>query len=449
MKLDSKRSGVAQPGPATVAVVMAATALIGPRWLDVVVALSVVVTAVLSGRLRGADPAVDGLTRLLGKPDSQPPTSEADAIVAPAPVIAAEPGVPAARLPASEQPARVRGRTPSAMPVLDVGGGVVSPGDRANAVAAELAKYKPVNDILRSQLAAVNDETGQAALMIVEQLQRIDSGVEKILVAISKSATVSGALVNLTKDEAFAKLLHMGSDAASQYHDAEEGTREKIADTRRLFGFIGEVKEVAEQTNILALNASIEAARAGEAGRTFAVVGREVRKLSTRSGELAKRIQADVEGVIAGLQKSAYDSQVRDRASQAKLQETVGEELATLTDKLSTLMETQDSTIREVQYRGKEVSSFLIALLANLQSQDVTRQRLDNVLQTIAAVDGTNEALRRYLLGRSSTDTIPHIESLVEKMYGSYVMDRQRSTHADTTGAPAATVSDEPLIELF
>ena len=321
--------------------------------------------------------------------------------------------------------------------------------ERVRAVALELGAYSTLTELVRSQLVGVISDTAKAACALVERVQSIDGGVDSILAAINKSAEVSAALVSLSKDTAFTECLEIGNVTAQDSAENAAEMRSGLAGTERLFRFIDEIKEVAEQTNILALNASIEAARAGEAGRSFAVVAREVRKLSTRSTELAKRIQGDVEDVFASLQNHFTESRRRADESRKTSQATIAQEIANLTEHLSRLVETQDRTVRDVAHQGEDVAGLVIGLLASLQFQDVTRQQIDHVVGSTLAIDRHNEALRAYLLGTGDARDVPQIQPILEAMFAAYVMDNQRAVHDSTLGVVSGMTSGGPLVELF
>lgn len=152
-----------------------------------------------------------------------------------------------------------------------------------------------------SSLADVSEQQSNAvasSAAAIEQLTVAISSVSDTAQDVQRQASES---VERT-DEGSQKVSQLVGEVARIHQNMGEIARtvdEFVRSTQAITSMTKEVRDIADQTNLLALNAAIEAARAGEAGRGFAVVADEVRKLAEKSGKSANEIDAVTQSIMA------------------------------------------------------------------------------------------------------------------------------------------------------
>ena len=234
------------------------------------------------------------------------------------------------------------------------------------------------------QLAAAAEQTAQVSSQTSDGIRRQQLETDQVATAMNEmSATVQDVAGNAAsaaraaqeadqQSESGKRVVHQTiasiDSLASEVEHAATVIHELEADSAGISSVVDVIRSIAEQTNLLALNAAIEAARAGEQGRGFAVVADEVRSLASRTQQSTSEIQTMIEKLQSGanravavMESSCSKAQAGKQqvASAGHMLEQISNAVATINDMnamIASAAEEQSSVSEEISRNITSVS---------------------------------------------------------------------------------------------
>lgn len=250
-----------------------------------------------------------------------------------------------------------------------------------------------------TEIASSSEQLSRGAEDQSNQVSQISAAVEQMAATVVESSKNAGdASQAATKaNETAAQGGEIVTNTISGMQRIAQTVREsadsigKLARSADQIGeIIGVIDDIADQTNLLALNAAIEAARAGEQGRGFAVVADEVRKLAERTGKATGEITDMIKGIQTDTSTavSSMESGLKEVEAGRSLTDRAGDSLHQIVEMSDQVLE----MIRQIATASEQQSSAAEQISKNIEYiATVTRESASGASQAAAAAEELNQ----------------------------------------------------------
>lgn len=260
--------------------------------------------------------------------------------------------------------------------------------DTAGSVSQNVNEVETIANRSREAVDIQLEQTNQVSRIISDMAER--AGQVTRLAEEAEEAARAGQSKSDTAGQVVAQVMNEIRSLADEMSNSVQAVNRLAENSSSISNILETIKGIAEQTNLLALNAAIEAARAGEQGRGFAVVADEVRTLASRTQGSAQ----EIEGLISDVQKnivSAVETMEVNRSMVEKTVENSGQVSTTLSEIQTSMGDIQKKTT-DIVVTADEQRRNAADLDKNLEAiRDSGQQTSRNAEGTVDAVRGTQQ----------------------------------------------------------
>lgn len=258
---------------------------------------------------------------------------------------------------------------------------------RINETSTEVARYTQDTQHITNQLAEASEHQAQEIAGASSAINEIAQSIDQVSSNATESAEVAQRSVQIASN---------GAEVVNRSIEGMDTIREQIQETSKRIKRLGEssqeignivslINDIADQTNILALNAAIQASMAGEAGRGFAVVADEVQRLAERSAtatkqieNLVKTIQTDTNEAVISMEQTT--SEVVKGANLAKDAGVALDEIQSVSNNLAKLIENISNAAKLQSSSASQIATTMSVV------QEITSQTTSATFDTARSV---------------------------------------------------------------